>query len=258
MAISSPALKRTLGIMQPYLFPYLGYYQLAAAVDKFIFLDDVNFIKAGWINRNRFYSTQGPVYFTVPLIKASQNRLICEIQIQPNDGWQEKILKGFVQTYKKAPHYEAVYPLFADLIKKDVPSIGDLAALSVRKVMEYLGLPFSWSYSSYYQVADIKGAAKIINLCEQEKATHYLNPIGGTSLYSEMSFQARGMDLSFIRTNPISYSHLNGVNTEGLSILDVLLFNSIDETRDLLKRFQAKHLADLEPELVISQLEVRL
>ena len=71
-----------LAIMQPYLFPYLGYFQLIAAVDKFVFYDDVNFIKNGWINRNRLLISGKVNYITIPLSGASSFLKINQVLVQ--------------------------------------------------------------------------------------------------------------------------------------------------------------------------------
>ncbi|MDR6194877.1 WbqC family protein [Siphonobacter sp. SORGH_AS_0500] len=100
----------TLAIMQPYLFPYIGYFQLLNAVDKFVIYDDVAFINRGWINRNSILNNGKAQLFTVPLKEASQNKLIHEISIDTDQKWRDKLLKTIQQNYKKAPHFAAVFP----------------------------------------------------------------------------------------------------------------------------------------------------
>ncbi len=99
-----------IAVMQPYIFPYLGYYQLVHAVDTFVFFDDVNFIMKGWINRNRILQQNEPFKFTVPLIKASQNRLINAIEISDYNRWKSDFLKSIEHSYKKAPEFSSIFP----------------------------------------------------------------------------------------------------------------------------------------------------
>lgn len=103
-----------IAVMQPYLFPYIGYFQLLNAVDMFVVFDDVNFIKKGWINRNNILVNRQKYLFTVPLKDASQNKLIKEVQIA-DDGWQEKFLKTVAQSYKKAEFFDEAFALIEKL-----------------------------------------------------------------------------------------------------------------------------------------------
>src|SRR5512140_19777 len=102
---------KSIAIMQPYFLPYIGYFQLMAAVDKFVVFDDVNYINRGWINRNRLLLNGGAHTFTVPLRGASQNKLICDIELAEDDGWRDKLLRTISQSYAKTPCYAEVAPL---------------------------------------------------------------------------------------------------------------------------------------------------
>lgn len=106
-----------LAIMQPYFFPYIGYFQLIHAVDKFIILDDVNYINRGWINRNKIIINGEAKWFTLSLDKASQNKLIKEINISSKDVFHEKLLKTLKIFYGKAPYFNQVYDLLNKLFK---------------------------------------------------------------------------------------------------------------------------------------------
>src|SRR5690606_3799363 len=98
-----------IAIMQPYLFPYLGYFQLINAVETFVFYDDVNFIKRGWINRNQILVDNKAALFTVPLKKASQNKLINEIDMAIDEKWLSQFFKTIEQNYKNAPYFDDTF-----------------------------------------------------------------------------------------------------------------------------------------------------
>ena len=100
-----------IAIMQPYFFPYLGYWQLMNIVDKFVIYDDVNYIKRGWINRNRILVEGKPFYIHVPVMKASQNKIINEMEVFVDSSLRKKELKTIELAYKKAPFFDSVYPL---------------------------------------------------------------------------------------------------------------------------------------------------
>src|SRR4051812_4492478 len=102
--------------MQPYLLPYIGYFQLIAAVDRFLFLDDVNYINRGWINRNRILLGGKDHLFTLNLKEVSQNKKINEIEIAKDERWTAKFLRTVESAYRKAPHYSAVMPILQEIV----------------------------------------------------------------------------------------------------------------------------------------------
>src|SRR5438128_2733650 len=116
--------------MQPYLFPYLGYYQLVSAVDTFIFFDDVNYINKGWINRNRLLHQDKPLTFTAPLANASQNRKINEIELSGFPKWRKQFLRTVEMNYRKAPFFDTVFKWLTNFFSKEFMYISDLACES--------------------------------------------------------------------------------------------------------------------------------
>ena len=94
-----------LAIMQPYIFPYIGYFQLINAVDKFVIRDDVNFIMRGWINRNRILVNDSDSLFSIPVEKASQNTLTSDC-VLADLRVTGKLLKSIEHYYKKATTFK--------------------------------------------------------------------------------------------------------------------------------------------------------
>ena len=127
------------GIMQPYFFPYLGYWQLLSAVDKYVVYDDVAYIKGGWINRNNILLNGKSHLITLPLEQASSFKNINEIDITHNMKQREKVLKTLEAAYKKAPFFETIFPLLSNLIMSS-KTIAELNYNSILDVKEYLGL----------------------------------------------------------------------------------------------------------------------
>jgi hypothetical protein len=210
--------------MQPYLFPYLGYFQLIAAVDKFILLDDVHYINKGWINRNRLLIHNTIVAFTIPLKKASQNRLIKDIEISFESKWQDKLLKTIESGYKKTPYFREVFPLVYN---------------SLLRVLEYLGINTEIKASSVsYATNHLRAQEKILNICLQENAQVYINPIGGSSLYEKALFEQHGIHLLFLDPVLPAYQQFSAVPVSGLSILDVLMHNSADQINQMLLQYR--------------------
>ncbi len=175
--------------MQPYLFPYLGYWQLLAAVDTFVILDDVNFINRGWINRNRIAINGEPAWLTLPLQGASQNRLICDIDIAADDGWKRKMLRTLSTAYAKAPESQNVLALFEQWLAHADGNLSTALHLNLTQVAAVLGITTTIIPSSrIYPKHDLKGQERILDICKREGATIYVNPPGGRELYDEKFF----------------------------------------------------------------------
>jgi hypothetical protein len=231
-----------LAVMQPYLFPYLGYYQLAHAVDTFVFFDDVNYINKGWINRNRILQQKEPFRFTMPLIKASQNRLINEIEIAEFDKWRKDFLKLLEQNYKKAPCYAFVSNWLQEfLYAKDYRLISEIAADSVRNIAGLLELTTDFKFSSEldYKTGEFqKGQDKVLCICRILEADQYINPQNGVDIYDHQAFEDNGFDLKFIHMGEVIYDQFEDTPfVSALSILDVMMFNDINKMKELITQY---------------------
>lgn len=225
-----------LAIMQPYFFPYIGYFQLIYAVDIFVAYDDVTYIKGGWINRNYLLMDCKPTRFTVPVADASPFRLINKTQVA-SITWQAKFLKTLHHAYAKAPQFESVYSLVETVVKcVNVHSLAELALYSLTAVMDYLSIstvvrPTSMIYNNAY----LKGQERILDICQREKADTYINLPGGRALYEWVVFFEQGVDLRFLQPGKVHYNQFHCNFVPNLSILDVLMFNERETVRELLK-----------------------
>lgn len=227
-----------IGIMQPYFFPYIGYWQLLNGVDKYVVFDDVNFINRGWINRNRILINGKPSYFNLPLHKASQNKKINQISVDLSDELVQKMLKTLYLAYKKAPYFEEVYVCLENILRTEKINLGEFLVDSIQKVCDYLGIKTELILSSSLEKRnELKGEDKILDICKILKGNEYWNAIGGQSLYSAEKFKEQGIKLSFVNTQKIEYKQFDNGFQENLSIIDVMMFNSIDTIRDMLNKY---------------------
>lgn len=218
--------------MQPYLFAYLGYFQLVAAVDRFVFYDDVAFIRNGWINRNRWLLGGEIRYFTIPLRDASSFRQIREVQVAQAGPWRRKLLASLRQQYGRAEHYEAVSQIVERVIATGESGIGALAKASVRACAQYLGLPAEFVDSSAgYGNAHLRGPARVLDICRREGATEYVNLPAGRALYDAQDFQRQGVALRILEPVPLRYRQGVEPFVADLSIIDVLMHNSARSVR---------------------------
>lgn len=223
--------------MQPYFFPYIGYFQLINSVDKFIVFDDVNYINKGWINRNNLLMNGSASLVTVPLKDASQNKKINEHQIVTDQVWKTKLLKTIEQSYKKAPYYSSVFELIRDSILTEENNLARFNTIQIKNVCRYLGVKTEIIESSkIYKNAELKGQDRILDICLQEMADVYINPIGGLDLYNKSLFEKKNIKLFFIKSDPIIYTQFKNTFVPWLSMIDVLMFNSREEVIDLLNK----------------------
>lgn len=230
----------TLGIMQPYIFPYLGYFQLLHAVDTFVVYDDVGFIKQGWINRNSILLNGNKYQFTIPIQNISSNNKIKETFISDKPHkWEQKFLETIVHAYKKAPFFDNVFQLAEALIKGSAgKSLGALAFESLETVIKYLSIDVKIIRSpSIFNNNHLSNEARVIDICIQCNAKTYINALGGRELYNASYFNEKGIQLLFLRPANISYRQFENIFIPSLSIIDVMMFNDVESIRNLLGRY---------------------
>ena len=225
--------------MQPYIFPYIGYFQLIHSVDTFVFYDDVNFIKRGWINRNKILVNNKAFLFTIPLIKASQNKLINETLVDYNQNWAKKILFTIEQNYKRAPYFKEPFRLVNEVFLENNNDISSLAISSVKGVSRYLGLDvlFEKSSSKYSKSKHLSKADRLIFITKQNESVNYINFSSGEDLYDKDYFKKANLNLKFITNNLVQYQQFSNAFISDLSIIDVLMFNSKKKIRRMLSDY---------------------
>jgi len=233
-------LAKRLVVMQPYFFPYLGYFQLLEAGNETIFYDDVNFIKGGWINRNRILLDGAALLFSVPLAGASPNREIKDIQTVVAPVFRKKFQRQLVSAYSRAPFFGPVSQMVLSILDAPGESIADLAISSIIAVYDYLGLSFKWSRSSV-RFMENKGIGRQERLLDMVKKTgyrRYVNASGGTSLYDKADFEKEGVALDFVHPVLPAYPQDAETFVPGLSIIDVLMHNEPKKVRDMFAQTQ--------------------
>lgn len=231
---------KKVAIMQPYLFPYIGYFQLIKAVDLFIVYDDVQWIKGGWINRNRVLSLEGVSYVTLPVKKDSFSKQIKERVFADNiEAEKHKLLNDLTSVYKDAPYFIQTMKLIESCLSSEDNNVASFIVQSLVNICEYLGISTEIIYSSTLdKKANLKSQERVININEQVGANWYINPIGGQELYDRGTFSSHGIDLYFIKTNPINYKQINEEYIPNLSIIDVMMFNSRQEINNMLINYE--------------------
>ena len=227
-----------IGIMQPYFFPYIGYWQLLNLVDEYVIYDDVNYIKRGWINRNNILLNGQAKMINLHIKDASQNRLIKDTQVSQTTEDTRKLLATIEQAYKKAPYFEPVYHMLEESLNYEETCLSDYLAYQIKTVKEYLGIRTKLLLSSEIEKDDsLRGESKIIAICKKREAGCYINAIGGMQLYKQENFCKEGLKLQFLKTDEIAYPQFKNDFIPYLSIIDVMMFNSVEEVRKLLQKY---------------------
>ena len=228
-----------LAIMQPYFFPYIGYFQLINTVDEFVVYDNIKYTKKGWINRNRILINGQDAYITLPLKKDSDYLDIGDRYLA--DTWpneRKSMLNRISNSYRNAPNFDLVFPLIENCILFDENNLFRFILNSLTLVNAYLQIKTPIVVSSNVFVDhELKAEKKIIAICMEKHANEYINPIGGVTLYNKDDFRRAGIDLYFLKSDNTEYMQFDHDFVPWLSIIDILMFNSPEEITNLLNSF---------------------
>ena len=217
-----------LAIMQPYFFPYIGYFQLIASVDLFIVYDNIKYTKKGWISRNRMLQDGKDVMFSLPLRSDSDHLEVRERQLAA-DFNRDKLLNRIEGAYRRAPYFPQTFPLVDQTVRYADTNLFRFLHHSVVKTCGHLGITTEIRISSGIAIDHhLKNQDKVLALCEAVGASTYVNAIGGKELYSREAFLAKGFDLKFIQSKPFEYPQSGDAFVPWLSIIDVMMFNPLD------------------------------
>lgn len=230
---------RKAGMMQPYLFPYLGYFQLIAAVDVFVLGDDLQYVKESWINRNRILMGGKDKLVSFPLKKNSHLSKINERFFSDDfSAEMERLVRILSNAYAKAPCYRKVFPFLQELIRFREPNLAKYAEYSIRKICQYLDITTPIVIASQLPVGAVEDKQdRVIKTARLLDANVYVNPSGGRDLYDAEHFREHRMSLQFHRMDDISYRQFGQDFVPLLSIIDVLMFNEVPEVQRMLSRY---------------------
>ncbi len=228
--------------MQPYLFPYIGYFQLMNAVDEFVVYDNIEFSKKGWVNRNRILVNGKDAYITLPLKNDSDYLDIKDRYLA--DNWPieaKKMLNRIKESYRKSPNFEEVYCVIEKCLLFEENNLFNFILNSLQAVKTYLSISTPLIISSGIAIDHtLKAQEKVIDICKARKASVYINPIGGVELYSKDKFREENIELSFLKAGNITYTQSGNPFIPALSVIDVMMFNKKEEVKVLLTEYELK------------------
>ena len=218
-----------LAIMQPYFLPYIGYYQLIAAVDVFVVYDNIKYTKKGWINRNRMLMNGQDAMFSLSLKKDSDSLNVVQRELSA-DYSRVRLLNQFKGAYSQAPHFEETFALLERIVLSEESNLFRYIHHALVETCAHLRINTEIRISSGIGIDhNLKGQEKVLALCRAVGADTYINAIGGVELYSREDFWSQGVELKFIKSMPYSYGQFGATFVPWLSIIDVLMFDSLEQ-----------------------------
>lgn len=222
-------------IMQPYFFPYLGYFQLLQAADKFVIYDDVQYVKRSWISRNRIIERSLPKWLTYAVLKAPQTQLINERFYRASPEDRSSAMNSVTAAYRQAPFFASAIPIIEEIFNSSETNVARFNANLLRTLQAALNIECEIIYSSSLNLdPSIRGQERVLAICKALGTTRYINPIGGMDLYEKAAFKSNGIDLAFLKSGLPQYRQFGGEFVPALSIIDIMMFNSAAQITTML------------------------
>lgn len=227
------------GIMQPYFFPYIGYFQLMAACDHFVLHDDVQYIKGGWVNRNRVLLRGQPQWITLPVASAPHDLAINQRHYQLDDRSIVRILRRLEEAYRKAPHFEATIGLVREVLSFRSTNVAEFNRHLLQRVAKQLGINTPIVAASKCDIRpSLAGEARVIEICRQLGGSGYINPIGGAALYRRAAFRDHDLELWLLSSEVVEYPQFEAPHVGSLSIVDVMMLNDPETVQRMLGQYR--------------------
>ena len=218
-----------LAIMQPYLFPYIGYFQLIHAVNTFVVYDNIKYTKKGWINRNRMLSHGKESLFSVPLAKGADSLHVVERTLAA-DFDRDSFIRSFREGYHGAPFLRQTMEVLEEAVLDGETNLFEFLTHSIKTICRHLNIDTKFKISSQIPIDhSLTGKDKVIAISKNLEAEWYINPIGGRDLYTKDEFAKDGLKVAFIKSIPVQYDQRCKTFVPWLSILDVLMFNGVEK-----------------------------
>ncbi len=231
-----------LAIMQPYFLPYIGYWQLINAVDTFTIYDNIQFTKKGWLRRNNILIDGKKTLFTIPLEKSSDYLNVVDKYLAVNSVKQiHKILSQIKNSYRKAPYFKTSFPIIEDIFLNQEKNLFNYNLYGIRRICDFLDINTNIIISSKINIDHgLKSQDKVIAINKKLNTTKFINPIGGTELYDIKTFKKDNIELLFLKSEVPEYNQFNKTFIPSLSIIDIIMFNSVEDIKNMLEKYQLK------------------
>lgn len=242
---------RKIGMMQPYLFPYLGYFQLISAVDVFVLGDNLQYVKESWMNRNRILDQGKPFLISFPLKKSSHlSRINEKLFADHYIVDKEVLMKRIRHCYANAPAKHEFLPVLEEIMSMPEINFAKFAENSIRRICDYLEIRTPILIASNLDLEETGNKQdRVIHTMKKLNGDIYINPCGGMKLYEDAYFYQRGIALRFHHMDDITYRQHGRDFVPSLSIIDVLMFNRREKAIEMLAAYSLKRQQDIEEDL---------
>jgi hypothetical protein len=208
-------------IMQPTYLPWMGYFDLIDQVDHFVFLDNVQFSKQSWQQRNRIKTHQGILTLTVPVIQ-NHDQLVLDVDINNRKRWTEKHWRSIEAAYAKAPYQHLLKAEFKEIYNQPWEHLCDLNVAVIKVLMSILGIKTPTYRSSQLISETCDRGERLVKICQMLHCDQYISPEGAKEYLSEERsiFEEFGIVVQFQSFQHSVYRQLHGTFVPQLSIID--------------------------------------
>ena len=228
-----------ISIMQPYFFPYIGYFQLMASCDVFVVFDDVQYIQRGWVNRNRILVNGMPQWITLPVAKADHHLPINRRVYLLEDPLTRRVRRRIEGAYRDAPYFEETMKVVDEVFGCRDANVAAFNTHLLLRIADRLGITTPVRLASAVRkCSTLSGQELVVGICASLGASGYINPIGGIGLYQPDRFRQQGLNLRFLQPRATSYSQFGSPHVGSLSIIDVMMFNDVAATKRILSAYE--------------------
>ena len=227
--------------MQPYFFPYLGYFAIMHYVDKWIVFDEAQYIYHGWINRNRILNyNKDWQYVTAPIQKHSRDIKIKDVVLANHIQWRDKLLAQLQQYRKRAPYFSSVIEVVREAVNVQEESLSALNTHVLRAICGYLGISVTIEVFSKrnWDIGEVQEADEwALRISESLGAKQYVNPPNGKMFFDEAKWSKSEIELRFLKIRELEYSQKNAAFIPNLSVIDVMMFLEPAHIREAMERY---------------------
>jgi hypothetical protein len=226
----------TAAIMQPTYLPWAGYFGLMDKVDTFVFLDNVQFDRRSWQQRNRIKTANGEQWLTVPVIsKGRRDQLIMDVEIDAERNFAPSHIRSIAQNYTKAPFFDEISRSIFAVLEQNHARLRDLTLTLINAIADLLGIGTRCVTASELDATGARDEL-LANICEEIGADTYISPPGSKAyLEAGTTFQDRGIGLSYFEFEHPVYRQMYDGFVPYMAVID-LMFNEGEESLELIRR----------------------
>lgn len=232
----------SLAVMQPYFFPYIGYFALIDSVDHFMFFDNVQYVRKSWMGRNRILNidTGIPFYIRPGIIKPPYKAPLSNVRLEPDDDWKNKIIDQTLTYKNNTPFYSEAIDLLIKILEKDYQYLLELNIKSTMQICEELNIDTNidkFSENKFEFKKTPRATRWASEVARRLSVREYINAPNGKGFIDKEGFEINNIKLGFIAPKITPYKQGKNNFIPRLSILDVLFCNGIEKTKKMVKKY---------------------